>query len=391
MKYVLVLFSPLLFILSYLYPKDNNLWVYGAWFGKRYADNSKALFEYANNHGNKEVQNVWIYKDSSLKPLIEKMGYKALHAYSFNGIKTQLQARVFITSVNSSDFLPFILSPRNVFIQLWHGSPLKHIGVDSRKSQFRKLTDTLRFRTLDCYSLVISPSGLFDEIFSLAFKTSPKKIFRSGYPRNEKLIVNKNRVDEIRKDYCIKDNEIFAAYLPTHRNEGMGENPFRKVLSDLIGHNEYLQKKGLKILVKPHYYEKDSLNDLEGSSNVLIEYDLPMDLYELLGATDKLITDYSSVMFDYEILNKEIHVFPFDLENYVLNDRSLYFSFDYIYDNLKNVQKASSLNQLLENLTKGSSKQLLTHKDRSVFNESFDVMTYSSSIYNEILKLVSSK
>jgi CDP-glycerol glycerophosphotransferase len=385
MKTITLLLSPLLFLISYIYPKRNDLWVYGAWFGERYSDNSKDLFEYANAVENKPIKHYWIYKNHSLKKTIEINGNNCAYAYSINGILLQLRAKVFITCVNSSDFVPFLITPKNYFVQLWHGSPIKHIGLDSRNNIFRKTIDKLRFKTLDNYSMVVSPSKTVDKIYQSAFALGKNRIYRGGYPRNENLRVSPERKKIIRDYFGLKNGEKMAAYLPTHRNEGKGKNPFRAVLKQLIAKNDDLNNNA-KIIIKPHFYEKDSLNGIQESTNVLIRYDLPFDLYEFLGATDVLITDYSSVIFDYELLNKKIIVFPFDFEKYTTHDRGLYFQFDFIYKNVNNIEKVESIDSLIEVFTK---TELCAKKDEfgiSLFN--VPMGEYSKNIYDKLKQVI---
>ncbi|MCM4172245.1 hypothetical protein DHD32_12195 [Arenibacter sp. TNZ] len=383
MKILFIFFSPLLFLISYLIPKKKDLWVYGAWFGERYSDNSKVFFEYANSVNNKQIKHYWIYKNPLLKKTIELKGYNCAYAYSFYGIMLQLRAKIFITCVNSSDFLPFLITPRNYFVQLWHGSPIKYIGLDSRNNVIRKIIDKLRLKSLDNYSLVISPSETVDKIYKSAFALRDGTIFRAGYPRNENLKVSPERKKVIRDYFGLSDQETLAAYLPTHRNEGKGKNPFRIVLKQLIAKNEDL-KNNAKIIIKPHFYEKDSLNGIIESTNVLIRYNLPFDLYEFLGATDILITDYSSVIFDYELLNKKIVVFPFDFEKYTTEDRELYFHFDFIYNNVNNIEKVESIDDLIKVFTANATCRNDNEFGNSLFNVPFD--EYSKNIYDKLIQ-----
>tara|TARA_R110002073_G_scaffold281446_2_gene445712 strand:+ start:6427 stop:7584 length:1158 start_codon:yes stop_codon:yes gene_type:complete len=380
MKYVFTVLSPFWFIVSLFFIKNKKIWLYGAWFGERYADNSKVFFEYSNSL-NDDIQHYWIYKNKELKEIIIEKGYKCAYAYSLKGIILQLKAKVFITCVNSSDFIPFLLTPRNYFVQLYHGSPIKHIGVDSRKNKIRRILDIIRLKTIDDYSLIVSPSDVFDSVFKRAFFKGQDRIFRSGYPRNKNLVINEETRIKIRSYFNVHQEEKLVAYLPTHRNEGKSENPFIPILKELILKDQFLKQNKIKVIVKPHFYEKDSLKDIKDTNNVLIKYDFPFDLYEFLGATDVLVTDYSSVMFDYELLNKRIMVYPFDLEKYTASDRNLYFDFRFLYENVLNVKKVESVDHLCKSLANNTKEQ---NKEKSIFNEPFG--SYSENIYIKLIK-----
>lgn len=384
MKYLFAIFAPFLFLVSFCFPKNRKIWLYGAWFGQRYADNSKNLFEYANNvDDNIDIAHYWVYKNHNLKEEITTKGYKAVYAYSIYGIYLQLRAKVFITCVNSSDFIPFLVTPRNYMVQLYHGSPIKHIGKDSRKSGFRKFLDKIRSLTLDKYDLIVSPSELIDNVYISAFFSSKTKILRSGYPRNEMLFINDKVKHEIRNFFNNSETDKIIAYLPTHRHEGKGQSPFKTVLEQLIERNELLKKNGITIVVKPHYYERDSLKGVKSTSNVRIVYEMPFDLYNFLGSTNALITDYSSVMFDYELLGKPIFVFPFDYETYTKFDRGLYFDFDFIYKTVYNILRVQSMDNLIANMTTVNYERNNETSTASRFNVARN--NYSKTIYLKII------
>jgi len=381
-KLIIWLLGPLIFLISLVLPKNKKLWVYGAWFGERYADNSKALFEFSNSVEDNGIKHIWICKNQDIIEDIKGHGFRCYHTYSLKGIITQIRAKVFISSVNSSDFVPFLVTPRNFYVQLWHGSPLKHIGLDSRKSNFKKILDRVRFSTLDKYSLIISPAKIFDDIFAKAFYSKTNKIFRVGYPRNENLFVSDEMRMKIREYFNVKDGDTLVAYLPTHRNEGVGNSPFTKVLADILLENDYLESINTKIIVKPHYYERHNIEATNETNNVRIVFDMPFDLYEFLGASDLLITDYSSVMFDYESLNKPILVFPFDYVSYTSLDRGLYFDFSFIYDNLMHVERVDSVGDLLKKL---DSPNIKHEQRKSIFNTEGQ-KKYSATLYKKINK-----
>src|SRR5690606_202517 len=369
MKIATIVLSPILYLLSFVFPKTSKIWLFGGWFGKRYADNSKDFFEYCNVQKPKnEVKYIWIYKDKNLGRKLSTMPIESSYAYSFNGIWLQLRAKIFITCINSSDFIPFLITRRNFFVQLWHGSPLKYIGIDSRKSRWRKTFDKVRFFLIDNYDMVISPSPIVDNIFRSAFNCSKKSLVRAGYPRNENFRLEESKVLGIRQFYGLSNKDKLVAYLPTHRREGKGENPFRNELKKLLLLNEMFKEKGVFVVVKPHFYEKDSLNDFREESNILIRYELKHDLYEFLGATDALVTDYSSIILDYELLGKEIHIYPFDINEYTKKDRELYHSFDQIYSKVKNIVISDSIEELTTNLTNIQNKRSGFLKQRTPYN-----------------------
>ncbi len=382
MKILTFICAPILFIISLLYPKDRKIWLFGGWFGLRYADNSKDFFEYCiRSESDSSIKFIWVLKNKDLIAEVEASGGEWIYAYSWKGLRTQLKAKVFITCINSSDFIPFVITPRNYFVQLWHGSPIKYIGMDSRKTRLRRWLDSIRFRLIDGYDLMISPADCFDRIFKSAFGLQQNKIMRSGYPRNENLRLTEEKVMLIRNHFqCNPKTKLFV-YLPTHRMEGKSQSPFVPLLEKFLEFGEEIDEKDLKVVVKPHFYEKDSLTHLKDNNGISIVYDLPFDLYELLGASDGLITDYSSVVFDYELLGRSMILFPFDYQEYSAADRPLYFAFEEIYRDLKNATKVVSIEELIEAMEQSVSVRKYLDQPTK-YNIAFGA--YSNKIYDRI-------
>ncbi len=372
MKIIITIFSPLIFLFSILFPKKKNLWLFGAWFGNQYADNSKYLFEYVNqNH--KDINAIWVYKNKDLQNIIKQKNYKSVYAYSLKGLYLQLRAKVFVSSINSNDFIPFLITFRNYYVQLWHGSPIKNIGLDMYpKNSFQYLKNKLRFLTIDNYNLIISPSSIFDKIFQSAFFAKEQCFFRGVYPRNTELLNSSD--NKMIKDSLGIQSKYFFMYLPTHRGEGKTfdkqTHPVVNIIPELIKYNDLLKEHDITILIKPHYYEKELFSSIESSSNIKTMFDLSgYDLYDCLAVSDGLISDYSSVVFDFEITGKPIIYFPFDLETYKQEDRNLYFDFDFVYDNTNNSKKVETSKELIYEIIKSTDSHVDYKFNTSIFNE----------------------
>jgi CDP-glycerol glycerophosphotransferase (TagB/SpsB family) len=117
--------------------------------------------------------------------------------------------------------------------------------------------------------------------------------------------------------------------MPTHRLEG--SNSIQFLINDLKTIESQLADMHVLLLVKVHFFhlqELDSLKDRLNSVLFVEERDINQDIYTILPETDFLVTDYPSVYFDYLLLNKPIIFAPFDIEQYVENDRALYYNYD---------------------------------------------------------------
>jgi CDP-glycerol glycerophosphotransferase (TagB/SpsB family) len=116
--------------------------------------------------------------------------------------------------------------------------------------------------------------------------------------------------------------------MPTHRQGG--ETSLAYLLNDLKSVNSRLAELHVILLVKVHRFHLGEVRLLDRSlSNVLFvkDEDIDQDIYNILSETDLLITDYSSVYFDYLLLNKPIIFAPFDIDSYIASERPLYYNY----------------------------------------------------------------
>ncbi|MEA2019414.1 MAG: CDP-glycerol glycerophosphotransferase family protein [Campylobacterota bacterium] len=318
-------------IISYFVKKNSNIWVFGAVRGKKYMDNSKYLFEYVNQ--NTDIEAVWLTSSSEVIDTISKKGYKVFDMNSINGIYYAIHAKIAIIThrgINDNSDLPFhCFSKETKIIQLWHGIALKKIGFDDKIDGFRqnelnlsyKIKQRLKQLILPYKEYVNNPSLLLalstqsQNIFSKAFRVDKSSVKITGYPRNDILVKNKEKVDS-------KIQNII--YMPTFRNKSVLE-------FDITLIDNFLSKKGLMFYIKIHPFDKLSslaLTKIDNSKNIFIlEVD---DIYEKLSDFDILITDYSSIYFDYLLLNRPIIFAPFDKDTYLKNEREFYYEYEKI-------------------------------------------------------------
>lgn len=352
-------------LLSFLSPRDKNIWVFGSGDGERFADNPKYLFLYS---ANKKIDNqpkvIWISKNKNIVKKLKEKNYQSYHYRSLKGIYYLLKAKYFITDT-SSFALNYWLSGRAKIINLWHGIPLKKIGYDAKKGKGSKCYNSkgiiklvYKFTTpwlFEKYYKIITTSVQLEDIFTSAFKANKKNIVITGYPRNDiffnwikdcDLGTNKSILNVIKK-YKERNKIIF--YLPTFRDTG--GNPFKEAKIDLQKFNQFLISHNLIFIAKFHPLSKINDFNADEYKNIIL---LPpeTDIYPILKFTDLLITDYSSVYFDFLLSNKPILFFPYDLDKYTSKDRELYFDYDkftpgsksYTLENLMNEIKIILIN-----------------------------------------------
>lgn len=325
-----------IYLASFLVKRDKNIWIFGSWKGQLYNDNSKYLFEYVLNE-EKDIKAFWIVKSKSLFKELKFNNKPVLYCYSPKGIYIQLKAGAcFFTQSHRLDFLGSAVGRRTLLVQLWHGMPLKKILNDdeANKAQESNTVNLLLNKvfpwTIDKWDIVISPSSKAEAIFRSAFGDTIK-IINSGFPRNKNLLQQTH--DKINLE--VKN----IIYMPTFRGSAStveSDDYIEKYLTkngfdfDVI--NALCNKNGINFHIKLHPSNKLS-NELTSKIDSLQNthlIDNHFDFYEDVSTFDLLITDYSSIFFDFVLTGKPIMHVAFDLEDYIADSRELYFDYNEI-------------------------------------------------------------
>lgn len=312
--------------LSFLFIKDKKLWVFGSWFGERYSDNSKYIFEFVKENEN-EINAVWLTHRKEIVTMLRERGYQAYLINSVMGYIMSAKASVYFFTCGLVD-VNRIGANRGIKYQLWHGVPLKKIGYDdviTRSTSMKTKISLFLFgynNELKRWDYVNSSNSYVSLLFQSAFKKEDHQIIITGSPRND-VILKKERHDYI----GLLNKEFigckFAGYFPTHRNEGVRNIEFLDSHS-MRKLNKNLNELNIVLLVKVHFYHSEILTEVEGEFNRIKFLNDLEDINTILPHLDVLLTDYSSVFYDYLVLDKPIIFTPFDLEDYVTKDRELY-------------------------------------------------------------------
>lgn len=311
-------------LLAGLTPRRRDLWVFGAWYGRRYADNSSYLFEHVSRH-EPDIRAVWMTRDQATLARLRTQGLCARLIGTWSGYWTCARAGAAFLSVASDD-VNFAGAWAAKLIQLWHGSPLKRILADDPTLQQRRqpwlyrqmvrLGRRVRFLS-PRWDVVISAAEGVSPRLASAFGATARSVAVTGQPRGDVILAAdppKLAVVEDMKARCGAQRVI--CYVPTHREEG-------RQSADLLGGldaaalDACLQRNGAVLLVKMHFHQaRDAGRDLGPRVHWLAEHEAP-DVNRLLPHVDLLITDYSSVYFDYLLLDRPMVFAPFDLEQYL--------------------------------------------------------------------------
>ena len=322
-----------IFLLSKFMVRNPKIWVFGAWFGKKYSDNSKYLFEYVNKN-RKDITAVWLTTNDETYKLIKQKGYNVVKTYGFKGYWYTLTAKYAFISVHHID-INFYAGLGIKIINLWHGSPLKKVLKDDKVTINNQTSKHPIYRKLQSlilpkfYSLIVS-SDEIKSLYSSAFRGLTKRIEVLGQPRCDAFympVPKTNFTDKLAK---LKEKNKIGIYMPTHRKEGIVD--FSEFLiNELDNLNNKMKEINVILLIKLHFYHQKDIDNLKKEySNIIFisDKDIEQDIYSILPLTDFLITDYSSVYFDYLCTDKPVIFFNFDKDDYLKNDREFYFDYD---------------------------------------------------------------
>jgi CDP-glycerol glycerophosphotransferase len=227
--------------------------------------------------------------------------------------------------VNNTNFPWYFRKvPGQVYLQTWHGTPLKRLGRDIPNNYLTKSYLDTMDREATYWDYLISPSPFCTEIFPSSFGYKGN-IIETGYPRNDRLskITGAQR-QEIRERIGISDPTTYVVmYAPTWRDYNRSATGNWQSVNFMDENIELPQ--GFQMIYRGHTNTHAVHN--QGVAGRAIDVTLYPDVTELYIAADILITDFSSVMFDYTVTGKPIMFLAPDLERYRA-ERGFYFDFE---------------------------------------------------------------
>lgn len=334
------------FLLSKLIPKNKRLYIYGSSLGWHFADNSKYLFLYASENVN-SINSVFISKELSVVKHLHRNGLNAKYLYSLDGVITVLRAKKAFISHSSEDIHPVLLGGAET-IQLWHGSPLKKICYDAdfknnnANAKIFNRIKLLLFKLMPyiyiatyCNRIIVA-SRYVVKHFQTALLKSEQQILALGQPRNDCLennyFLDENLFPEkLYLDSLKESSDYIISWLPTHRLHSSINilKLFDDYSFDNMKFRNLLEHYHAKLIIKPHFIENHVVyNKFANCKNIIIYEHI--DPYPLMRYTDVLITDYSSIFFDYLLLNRPVIFTPFDYKDYLTNNATLYYEYNQV-------------------------------------------------------------
>lgn len=307
-------------LISYIIPKSKRIWLFGAWGGELYADNTKYLFEYLHTI-NTRCKLVWISKNNSEIEKIREKGFLAYNRRSIKGLWYIARGKVAFCTEGTKD-ISYQLNKKTKIIQLWHGMGAK--AMKWKATNGKIMADSVKSQKNFSKQYWISTSDLYTNTISELLGVPKERFVITGYPRNDNLLVVSHNEDmeNLRQKY---NGCKFIIYMPTHRNFGKEGNNHINI-EELRRVDKLLCEKNIVMVYKPHIHELKNFVEYENDfSNIILakEQDVWGDVYSYLHYFDLLISDYSSILTDFMCTGKPVVLFPYDIDDYINGDAGL--------------------------------------------------------------------
>ena len=351
-------------------PTNKKTVLFIAFHGRGYTDNPRSLYEYMIKQDRfKDYRFIWAIKNHKQKK-IDIAGAKVIEYFSIPYFYYLARSHYWVVNCK----LPmYVLKKKNqVYLQTWHGTPLKKLAYDIEVPEgttfYRSgMTEDMMHETyrqdVEKYNYMISPSAFTTEVFQSAFRINKERLIETGYPRND-LLSNYSLEDvlQIKKQLGIPLDKKVLLYAPTWRDNSYVTKGYTFKLEVHFDKWQKALQDDYVVIFKPHYL---IVNDFDIDQFKGFVYFVPPeeDIRNLYIISDALITDYSSVFFDYAILNRPIYFYMYDLASYRDELRGFYLD---IYQDLPG-KIIEDENLLLEEM-----KKPFDYQKMSLFNQKFN-------------------
>lgn len=377
--------------------------IFETFSGRSYSDSPKAVYEFMKQDERyQEYLFIWIFKEPDKYRWMEDERTRLVRYQSKACEQALQQAKYWIFNYRALDH--WVPKKGQIYVQCWHGVPLKRLGYDIKRSdnamnsleeiQVKYRWDTKRFQYL--LSSCAFSSEKFRSAWNLKEFHKENAILEVGYPRND-FLINHTQEDIRRIQEKLGLSEVVAAgkkiilYAPTWRDNqhdasqgyvyrtAADFHKWRKQLGD-----EYI------LLFRAHYLVANSF-DFEAYDGFVRDVSEVDDINELYVISDMLITDYSSVFFDYAILDRPILFYMYDLEQYRDEMRGFYLGLEELPGQIVQ-DEADVLTEILKQCPADDGSNSVVQHDE--FNQRFNYLNdgkASERLVEEVVKDIPSK
>ncbi|MFD9499106.1 CDP-glycerol glycerophosphotransferase family protein [Streptomyces sp. NPDC060035] len=295
--------------------------LYSSFDGRQYSDSPRAVHEELARRDS-GIEHLWVVRDQQAAV---PAGVRAVALHSAEWHEALARSRWIVTNTQLPEW--FERAEGQFVVQTWHGTPLKRIGRDLAGSS---CADTAYMASLPQraaqWSVLVSPNSFSTPVLRRAFGHTGE-VLACGYPRNDLLYApDRTKVAAaVRESLGVPDGSRVVLYAPTWREDGprrsgrygldlqLDLEQARKALG-----NDHV------LLVRRHYLVGGSVPE----SRFVRDVSRYPDVAELMLISDVLVTDYSSLMFDFAQTGRPMLFHTYDLEHYRDTLRGFCFDFE---------------------------------------------------------------
>lgn len=309
-----------------------NIILLEAQHGKSMDGNVFYLMRELQNNADYKNFNIYLSVDKrNIKIFQNKLAFYKLNKIKLVVLKSLKYYKILSTAkflINNNTFLPFFIKRSNqIYLNTWHGTPLKTLGKEMIGSSHKIGNAQRNFASTN---ILLSPNKytteklLDDYMVDSLFQG---KIIYDGYPRNE-VFFNYFDKEELLEKFELHGKQIIV-YMPTWRGDiaNVKSESFNTIISTFLIEIDKRLKSNQILFVNLHPVVKDVI-DYSNFKNIF-EFPLDYETYHFLSISNILITDYSSVLFDYVNTRNKIIIFDYDREDYEI-ERGFYFDLDFL-------------------------------------------------------------
>lgn len=341
--------------LLYLLPVKNNRIVFSSFCGENFSCNPRAIYEFLYSTYGDRFEYVWLF-DYKKNPIIPDSLKKNAKCVQFNSFKSSYyKATAGVWCFNHRNTKYFKKKKNQLYIQTWHGD-IGFKAIDKKLYDIGMLSEEYAkkcVRDSEMTDILLAGSEWGYNNLREAFFFENGEIAKFGCPRND-ILINHTKdylYDEIRKKYNLKQACRICLFAPTFRKSFDIGNSFITDAQKIKSVVKALESRfgGTWVLMIKHHPAciAKLRNYCEANDNIfLCDASRHGDMAELLVAADALISDYSSVSFDFALTRKPCWLLFEDFEEYSGSDRKIVIDINQIM-----FEKSSSIEELTECIT----------------------------------------
>lgn len=296
-------------LVSLLYKRDKTLCIFSSFHNNKFDSNSKYLFLYMLRN-NPEYEIKFVVNDPELRnKLAIKYGNHFLDTNNHTGKMKALSASYWFVSALELPVSGFFMRFRRIVVHLGHGSPLKNVGLLEKNIKFIKKLYYYIIRTNISCSLASSES--LRTVVQTFLGISRKRVLLSGQPRNDQLF------EPVSNEPILNQEGFKVLYAPTWRHYSDTELfPFKDFSLDKL--LAMLKERNIHMFLRIHPNFEHTVNkELLGNDYIhMFSGTAYPEISDYLNSFNCLITDYSSIFFDFILLRRPVLFLPYDLQEY---------------------------------------------------------------------------